>query len=185
MASGRCESERWMNVRASRAFTLIELITVFVLIGLLAVSAGPALSTVQRSRESAAAREVSRLFVLARSEAMSTSEPTGVRVDPAAGTFEMLVVPNGTDPPAILTSPLGEPRETFVLGIDFPGIDVEAVVLGDGSTGGGTIWFGHRGTPQLRDGFGAYLGEFTTDASVKLTGTDPIYIMRGSGLVER
>lgn len=186
MAIGRGESERLLRVHDSSAFTLIELVAVIVLVGLVAASAGPALSTVQRSREAAAAREVSRLLVLGRSEAMSTSEPTGVRIEPAAGTFELLIVPNGTGLPQIRKSPLGEPREALVVGIEFPGIDVENIVLGDGSSGsGGTIWFGYKGTPHLRDGSGVYLGEFTSDASVKLTGTGPISIMRGSGMVER
>ena len=170
---------------SSRAFTLIELALVVALVGILAVSVIPALRGVSDARQAAAWRETERRFVHARTSAMAAGRAFGVRVNPVAGTFELMEVPLGAGSPGAARDPFGQPVGAWSLPASYPGTSIVGFVGGDGQSGTGTVWFGYDGAPQRRNSSGTLLGGFTQDAVVTLTGGRTVTVRQSSGLIER
>jgi len=168
-----------------RAFTLVEVALVVALLGILAVSVLPAIAGVGEARAAGAWREVERRFVHARSRAMCAGRAFGVRLNPTAGTFELLEIPAGGGAPVAASDALGQTMPAWSLDLSYPGTAVTSFVGGDGSSGTGTVWFGHDGAPQRRNASGLLLGGFAQDAVVTITGARTVTIRKDSGLVER
>jgi prepilin-type N-terminal cleavage/methylation domain-containing protein len=166
-------------------FTMVEVVAVAVILAILAVSVIPAFSTIESVRRSAAADEVARRFIVARAHATATGEPAGLRVSVGEGAIDIIRIPHGGSLPGAVTGPLGEDRGTLVLPARFPGVTVESVTRGDGGFGTGTIWFGHDGTPRIRDADFADAGAAGEDSLVELTGGERVRVRRLSGSVER
>lgn len=167
------------------AFTLIEVIIVLVIVGLLAATAVPAMSSLGDTRRVAALREVERRLTNARSTAMTTGQPTGLAVSATADTLLSVFIPSAGATPAPITTPSGEPDDPVLIAEEFPGVDIATVIAGDGASGDTTFWFSFEGTPQLRSSSGTLTGGFVQDASIHLAGGGQINIRRISGLIER
>lgn len=160
---------------------------VILLMGILAVTAIPAVSSASESRGIAATREVERRLVHARARAVSTGEPTGLAVT-TTGQFTLTRVASLGASPTIAPTPTGEAGAAWIISSAYSGVGVSKIIGGDGSSASSqTIWFGFDGSPQLRSASGTLVGPFTQDASITLSGTGggTVKILRGSGVVER
>lgn len=167
-----------------RGFTLVEMAVVIAIVGVLAAVAAPALNALAGVRAGAAAEEIERRLVTARATAIARGRPTGLQLDPAAGTIRMWEIAATGAAPTPALSPLGEPEPAWGVAERYPGIAF-TLVGGGGATGVQTIWFAFDGTPQTRSGTGALSGAWTQDAVVTVTGGHTVYVRRGSGAVER
>lgn len=167
-----------------RAFTLIEAMVVVVLMSVIAVTVLPALGNLEESRRGAAAEELARLLIHARALAMASGEPTGVQIDLASDSLQLVHItsPGALPTPAI--GALGQPEPAVLLSDLYPGVDIVAMTNGDGSGGSGAIWFRFDGLPQVRNTDGSLVGAFTQDARVELSGSREVYVRMGTGLVE-
>ncbi len=169
----------------TRAFSLLEVTVVIVIVGILAIGVIPALGSTAGARQAAAARETHRLLTHARTFAMATGQPSGVIADASTGTLTPVYIPSGSLSVAPMRDSTGLAAESLVLADSFPGVQMLSCVGGDGSSGLVRLWFSHSGTPQVRDAAGTLTGVFTQDASASLTGGFTISVRRVSGLVER
>jgi len=168
-----------------RAFSLLEVTVVIVIVGILAIVVIPALGSTGGARQAAAAREAHRLLTRARTFAMTTGQPSGVIADVSTSTLTPVYIPAGGASIAAMRTSTGADAVPIVTGDAFPGVEMLSCVGGDGSTGLIRLWFSHAGTPQVRDADGALTGPFTQDASISLTGGFTVTVRRVSGLVER
>lgn len=174
------------STTSRRAFTLLEVTVVVLLIGILAAAVVPALGTMDAARGAAAHREVARLLNVARERAMSSAEPTGVEFDLASQAMKMVRLASPGDSPSVAPSPLGSAREAVVVSSLFPGVRISSINLGGGAS---TLWFSNDGTPQTRGPGGVLIAPLASDASVELRrGTlvvGTVWVRAVTGLVEQ
>ena len=164
-----------------RAFSLVELLAVVVVLAILAGVVLPGLGAVSGLRRQAAADEVRRLLTLARASARGV--PAGVAIAPATG--DVTLVSSGPAGVAALVDALGEPRRAVNLGRDFGGARFGAIVDGgDDAIDPAVFWFGFDGTPERRDASGAYVGPFTRDARIEIVDVGPVVVRRATGVIE-
>lgn len=171
--------------RTSPAFTLLEMAVIIAVVGVLAVSAIPAMDVLDATRRLSAAREVERRLIHARGSAMSAGQPWGLSIDTAAQTLRTMTIPLGSSTPGPATAPNGEPEPPVSIPAEFPGVRFTGLNAGDGTGGDTTFWFSFEGVPELRSPAGALLDGFEEDGWIELTGGHRIHIRRESGLVER
>lgn len=169
----------------ARAFTLIEVGIVIIVVGLLAATAIPAMDSLTETRRIAALREIERRLGVARATAITTGQPTGLLVAYSSDALQYVNIPAVGSAPMPIITPSGEPDEPFALAEEFAGVETTSVIGGDGSAGDTIIWFSFEGVPQVRTAAGALTGGFTQDASIQVTGGGTVYIRRFSGLIER
>ena len=170
--------------RTSHAFTLVEVAIVTIVAGVLAASVVPAITQLDRARRAAAADEIERMLVLARSTATTTGEATGVEIDPIANTVALVRVDRDGGGVGPAMNPTGQPHEIVVLDSLFNGAALTTFVNGDGTSGMGVLWFSFNGTPQTRGASGADPLPFAEDAVVTLVGGQTVSVRMYSGLVE-
>lgn len=168
-----------------RAFTLVEVITVAVIIGILAVSVIPAISTIEGARRTAAADEIARILTVVRAHATATGDATGVAIAVTTDSITPIRVNDAGNAAEPIPGPLGVDRPALLVAATFPGVAVTSVTLGDGTTADGTIWFGHDGTPRLRDANLDDSGPATDDSLIGLTGGELVRVRRLSGAIEQ
>ncbi len=164
-----------------RAFTLIEVVAVSVILAILAVSVIPAFDTVDAARRTAAADEIARLMTVIRAHTMATGDAAGISID--GDTLTPIRIDStgvATEP---IPGPLGSVRPTLDIAAAFPGVEITGVTLGDGSTADGTIWFGYDGTPRLRDANLNDTGPATEDTVIVVTGGERVRFRRLSGSI--
>ncbi len=157
--------------------------TVVLIVGILAATAIPAFGTLSSSRRAAAAKEVARFLLVARSCALASGRPTGVKFD-AGSALTIVNIPTPGAPPGAMIDPLGQPEPTIALPGLFNGVNVESVVLGDSTSGNVTLWFAYDGTPQTRTSSGTLGSAWVKDATITFTGNATLTVRRGSGLIE-
>lgn len=166
-----------------RAFTILELVVVIVVMAILAGSVIPAISSMEDARGAAAAQEVQRRLQFCRQNALAVGEATGLRITMGTGEFEMLSKRPGGIAQAS-RDPLGQLSEPWYLPRAFPGVSIASIVHSDGSTGSGTIWFSFEGEPQTRDADGESPVSASQDAVITLSNGLTIAVRRLTGLVE-
>lgn len=169
--------------RTQRGFTLVELTVVMVIMGIVSVSALPAIDRLGATQQAAAASEVRALLRSARSHAMALGDPTGLSVDPSANTIALLWLAPGGEPSPLL-DPLGSPELPLNLSSQFADAGVDTVTMPDGSTTAGTIWFSSLGSLERREEDGEYIGLATTNAIIVLHGGFTVTVDRRTGLIE-
>ncbi len=76
--------------RKARAFTLIEMLVVVILLGFLSIAAVPAMSVTQSVRRRGAAQQMLRDLTFARQRAQATAITSWVRFDPANSAYSVL-----------------------------------------------------------------------------------------------
>ncbi len=175
------------RLQTRAAFTLVEVVVVITLLGILAVAARPALSTLDATRAGGATQEVSRRLAMARAAAVGSGTSVGLSLTPATGVLQTVRIPAGGGAPAAQTDPLGQPDPGAALGALFPSAQITGVTGFTGVSGAATLWFAFDGTPEVRSSGGVLLGPPTQDARVDVrcgASTGVVWVRRVSGLIE-
>lgn len=183
--NGRPSAPRSRRPSRAHAFTLLELLCVMTLVATLAVGAAPALHRVSATRDAALARELGRRLSVARDFAIATGRPTGVRLDAGLRNVWQIWIPSDGATPTPAPDALGNPSERQAVSGILGGGTIASFTNGDGSATNTTIWFDADGTPHLRKNGGAYIGPFTTDASIAVGAAPAVLVRRASGAVEQ
>ncbi len=157
---------------------------VIMITAILAASAIPALSSMSSARQAAAAEEVERRIVNARSRALAEGRPCGVTIDTAAQSIRTMTIASAGAVPTPAIDALGQPEAAFNLGSAFSGVGF-TLVTSEAGTGTQTFWFSHDGTPHQRNSTGVLVGSWTQNATVTLTGGTSVYVQARSGAVTR
>ncbi len=158
----------------SRGFTLIELAAVMVVVSIIAVSAAPVLSRVADTRTGALAGEVERLLGLARSRALSSGNPAGVRFDQGDQTLELVEAPEGVA--------LRSFMETYDIPQRAMGTRLASVTIGDNQS---TLWFASDATPHTRSDAGVFIENIDEDAAFAVEGGPTVLVEMNSGRIYR
>jgi prepilin-type N-terminal cleavage/methylation domain-containing protein len=163
-----------MPRRRDRAFTLIELLIVIIIIAVMASAVVPAWAKFwARTQFDAMTREVQDVFAYAREQAITNDTPSTVRFDPQSETLTVTI----TQPPPVTDQPAAfgatdnpaaaqASAEPYVvpLGTDFA--IAEFNVNGNNGSGNNLALGGSRGATELQ-----FRGDGTTDgAQITLVG---------------
>lgn len=162
----------------------MELTVVAIVMGILAVSVVPALQSLTDARAAGARQELVRRLTEARDRAGGTATATGLELTLKTNTARLVTV-SPTDGSVIpAADALGNPSAAWAMSAAFPGVSMSSVTLGDGSIGGGTVWFGADGTPggtKPKDTPGSV---WKTDTQIELSTGSSVLVRRGTGLIE-
>lgn len=163
--------------RRQRAFTLLELIVVCVLLALLGGGAAAAMGNLARQREGTAARQVQRDLSYARQRAVATGLRTWVVFSPAADRYD-LRVESLASPGLAGATPLIDPATNrpfdVRLNLDaYDGVDLAAAAF-DAQP---SVGFDYLGRPLNSTG-----AALAAAGSVTLSGGHVVLVQRGSGL---
>ncbi|MEM1424681.1 MAG: prepilin-type N-terminal cleavage/methylation domain-containing protein [Planctomycetota bacterium] len=158
----------------SRGFTLIELASVMVVVSIMAIAAAPVLSRVSETRRDALAGEVERMLSLARSRALASGVPAGVRFDTDAQTLEMLERRGDDAPRAFMEAYRVAER---LSGVRLVGFENEERT--------DSVWFMPDATPHARTDAGAWLVAITEPAVVTLERGVTVRVEPNSGRIVR
>ncbi|MCB9846464.1 MAG: prepilin-type N-terminal cleavage/methylation domain-containing protein [Phycisphaeraceae bacterium] len=170
--------------RFHRGFSLIEVTLTIILMGIVAATVMPSLTTIEDTRGAAAADEVRRLLAVARGRAMMTGCPCGVDVDPETETLRLVqIIEEGGDVEP-MTDGLGAARDSVVMPSIFRGVGISEFTDGAGTGGAGTAWFGYDGIPEVRDASGALISMADEDIRIEMTGGEIVIVRAVSGLIE-
>jgi prepilin-type N-terminal cleavage/methylation domain-containing protein len=143
----RRESNRVHDAGPRRAFTLIELIVVMVLIAIMAAVAVPAIGNLTSTRASTAARQLARDLTFARQQAGARGVTIWVVFDTANESYsilaESLQTPGLANALTITDPATGQPFVQRFTSGDFVNVDLTSVSIG-GVTGThlGFDWLG-------------------------------------------
>ena len=161
-------------------FSLVELMFVVTMLGILAATAVPSIISLDRMRNAAAADEVGRLAVLARTMAMTSGLPTAMEASAASN--EIMIVQTGVPGGAISAAvgPDGIEIEAVTIPVQFAGTEIVSV---SAQSADGRVWFGFDGEPRLRTLGNVDDGRATTDATVTVTGGHIVRVRPWSGTV--
>lgn len=165
------------------AFTLIEMLVVIVIMGIIAVSVVPAVTSAGEARAAGAAQEIDRTLQLARARAMATSVPHGVSIHTAPSSVQMCWrnPTSGSLEPALASD--GAPWPAQLLSSRFGNVRVTSVEIEGVASDLGTIWFAFDGSPELRDSAATRLDAASQDGIVTLSDGSTITVIAGTGAV--
>ena len=179
----RCDHH---DCRRTRAFTLVEMSVVVIITGIVAATVVPAWNSLTGTRQAAAAEEVERKIVAARSQALAEGRPVGVRVDPVNDTVQTFVIASVGAAPSVATMVDGQADSSLYIPGAYSGSEITSLTAGNGTTTAQVLWFGYDGSPQLRDGTtGTLIGPWTQDAVIVMPGGQQVLVRKVSGLVQR
>jgi len=165
-----------------RAFTLVEVLTVVLIMGILAVAVRPALDSMNGSRRGAAVSDVKRRLELARARAIATGKPYALKINATTDTVQMYWIPSTGATPVAAPSPSGEAEPVYSIPVLYPTCEITSFTNGDASSQ--YVWFGVDGTPQARNAAGTVTGSWTQDATIVMSGGTSIFVRRVSGAVQ-
>jgi prepilin-type N-terminal cleavage/methylation domain-containing protein len=174
------------QTRARRAFSLVELLAVIIIMGITAAVAAPAFVAMRDATRQALAGEVERMLMVARARAMTQGKPHGVRIETA--TLTPLHINTLGAAPTAPTGVDGMPMPPVVIAEEFRGASLTSLVAGDGVatlSSGFTVWFGKDGTPQLRQSSGTLIGPWSQDMVVSVLGGATVSVHSGTGAITR
>lgn len=164
--------------KVHRAFTLVELIAVMVLMAILAAVAVPSFASASAVPKSAAARLLAADMAYARQRAAATGERLWVRVDTGADTWSLLrdnpTAPGAED--AIAIERIGRSGAWIVTPQDLGLEDVDITRASFG--GAATLGFDWLGRPLASDG-----APLATDGVVLFASGQRIDIRANGGIV--
>jgi len=168
------------QLRRSRAFTLVELIVVMVLLGIIgALAAGPTLNYVRTIRTRGAAGRIAADLRYAQRWAMSTRNQTWVAFNVAGNAYQ-LYVENPANPGRLgriaLAGPLDNATGSIAIG-DPPFSGVALSTVGVNATS--EVQFDSLGMPHDANGVA-----LPTDGAIGLNDGVTVYVRRVSGLAE-
>jgi Tfp pilus assembly protein FimT len=167
-----------------RAYTIIELLLIVVIMGIVASSAIPVMNQSVQARQGASRDEVVRLLEFARGRAIAGGVPAGVVVDTGNGTLSLVPLDSGGAITNIVDPIDGQSKQTN-LGSEYAGVLISSMVNGDGNSGNGTIWFDFQAEPHTRNEVtGVFDAVFSQNATISLSTGTQIVVYAGSGMVE-
>ena len=171
--------------RQRAAFTLIELIAVMVIVGTLAITAAPALSTFAKIRNTGLVNEIDRRLSLARAWASSTGQPAGVKFDVTNQKLSLVRIASSGASATALPAAGGaaESASSDQIAVISPGASLSSATFSP--SGYDTIWFDYTGTPHVRNGSGTFVSNLTTDATITVGGGRTLTLRRVTGEVEK
>ncbi len=172
--------------RASRGFTLTELLIVIVLLSILSATAIPALSRLDDAQRSGLLNECERLVMLSRSQALSTGIPTGLTFDltnQSVSIIRLQTASSGVEP---MTRP-GTGSAYLIHSNAFPGAAIELAGPENAtvSLGTTTIWFDFDGTPQQRESDGDSPVALDREYVIRIADGPQLSIAPYTGMVSR
>jgi prepilin-type N-terminal cleavage/methylation domain-containing protein len=133
---------------ATRAFTLIEILVVVVILGIAAAIVVPAIGSRDDLKATSAARMIMADLIYAQNRAISQQKKHYVRFDPAAETYEVL---DAISPAKLITHPVEVSPFLVKLGSAGPG-PIRDVLIDVADFDGKTIlMFDELGTPYAYD----------------------------------
>jgi prepilin-type N-terminal cleavage/methylation domain-containing protein len=165
-------------------FTLLEVMTVVILIGIMSATVIPSLAGVRDARAAAAAVEARRLIALAREHAMLSGEPSAAAIDPDDESIALQWIDSETGTIEPMPDALGAGRPAVRLDRSFAGAGIASFSDGAGTPGPGTVWFGFDGVPEVRNESGVLLGIASSDSVLAMDDGSTVTVRRGSGLIE-
>ncbi len=174
-----------------RAFSLVELVAVMVIMSVLAAGSVTVLGGVSRMRAGGLADEVGRRLDFARTHAMATGGYTGMQFDLAAQELTLITEPLEGGAVATVEDVTGDMAPTLHANRVFDGAEVTRLVQGIDDPDARAIWFDPDGMPRAGNAVGAFKlagGVFTRDATVSVEAGGEAFEVRVrmvSGLVER
>ncbi|MGQ0627520.1 MAG: GspH/FimT family pseudopilin [Phycisphaerales bacterium] len=161
-----------------RAFTLVEILVVMLLISVLAVAAAPTLGSIPRQKAAAASRLLMRDLGYARERAMTDGARTWVTVSVASDQYSVLQenpAAPGRAGAATVTDPAT--RAPFIQRLSVnatAGVDVTAAAFGPSSE----VGFDRLGRPLLSTG-----ALMTTTGTITLRGGHVVSVAPGTGRI--
>jgi type II secretory pathway pseudopilin PulG len=162
---------------------MLELMVVVVVMGLVTITAIPALSLIHGARRVGVVQEIERALLLARARAMATGQPHGVRFEDDR--VSLVMIPAAGDSPEVAVgfdaSPVLDTDYAFTLNEQA----ITQLQTGTGGSGDFIAWFSIDGTPELRSSTGQRLGAWTSDMVVTVVGGHVITVRQRSGAVQR
>lgn len=163
------------GVGRAHGFTLTELVAVIVVLGIIAVSAAPALERTSRAARTAGATQIARDIAYARERALATGLRVWVSIQ-SDGLAYSLLADNPASPGRVSAITLTDPAHggTFDVALD-AGVRIGSVAI---EGGGRDLGFDWLGCPAQANG-----AALTTDASVGVDGGPTIYVRARTGLV--
>lgn len=169
--------------RSRGAFTLVELMVVVLLMGIVAVTAIPAMGNVRTMREGAARDDVARLLEVIKARALATGSPCGLQVNVSDSTLTIVQLDDSGDIESV-TDPLTSNARTLDLPSTYQDVTIESVVNGDGATGSGVIWFDYEANPHTRSSAGVFESINTEPATIELSSGQVVLVHPYTGVVE-
>lgn len=168
----------------NRAFTLVELMVVVVMVSLLAAVVTPGLSAVRDTQQGAGTDEIRRLLRTAQQLARASGRPHGVWIDAQSEQVRMMQYESeGSVSPAF--DSIGSEYPVRSMLKDFAGLEILDIDPGDGdAVSEAVLWFDFRGRPQTRDADGSGAESVTTEPTLRFPGFDPIVVDRVTGVLQ-
>lgn len=176
-----------MCTAQTRAFTLIEMISVLVLVSVLSVTAIPAIARLDRAQDAAMLREVERQLRLAQTAAVATGMPAGIEFNLDTQTIQLLQL----NPETLVQVPLGRLGSGSDPALHLPqafasasiaALSVHGVAL---STGIHRLWFAPDGTPHTREDSGSDPQPISQALIVRSARDDEVRVLPWTGQVTR
>ncbi|MEI7658417.1 MAG: type II secretion system protein [Phycisphaerae bacterium] len=148
----------------SRAFTLVELIVVIVILGIMAAAVAPSVTQSTQGRQRSAAQLVARDLRYAQARAVATGRRAWVTINPGSETLTYSEDVSGVA--TAITDPATGSQMTTVLGsaATIDGVAGTAIGTFNGATTTATIGFDWQGRPL--DSLGVLL---TADQTITVT----------------
>ena len=165
------------------AFSLFELVGVLVILGVLAGTAIPVVSSITGLKVEAVRAEVSASLVFARETAAATGLPTGVRMDISTQEMGYVQISALGAAPAPMLDVAGIPRQSVRVDRN-GGAGFEGVTGASGVGADRIVWFGLAGVPQLRAADGSFSQEAPSDAVIAFTSGENLTVRAHTGLIE-
>lgn len=168
----------------ARAFTLVELMMVVVIMGIVSVTVIPAMDNVRGMREGAARDDVARLFEVTKGYAIASGKPVGLRVALSESTLSIVTI----DPAGgivLLNEPLTGNARTLWVEQTYPGVTLTGFTNGDGVSGDGIVWFDFEANPHTRNPNGVFKSLNDDPAVITLSSSSTVIVHAYSGLVEK
>ena len=164
-------------------FTLVELMVVVLLMGIVAVTAIPAMDHVREIRSGSARDDIVRNLELARGMAMASGAPHGLQIEVEDSSITIVEIDDsGSAEPS--TDPLTGAYRTTHIEILYPGVSITGFTNGDGTSGSGTVWFDFDATPHTRPGSGTNVVVCDRVSQITLSSGSHIHVHPSTGLIE-
>lgn len=174
-----------MTSSRTRAFSLVELVAVMVILGVLSVAAIPSLGALSQTRKAALAVEIERRLLVCKAWASGTGEPAGLKIDTANQLISSVRLVPGATGPTTIPGPTGDTDSGSSLFVpaSFPGVSVASISTPPNSDN--TIWFAHDGTPQARSSTGTLIGPLSGITRIVIADGPTVSVIPLTGVVER
>jgi prepilin-type N-terminal cleavage/methylation domain-containing protein len=162
-----------------RAFTLLEMLAVVLIVTIVALVASPSRSVANALRRTASEEHLLQVLHTARAQAMAQGRPFGVQLDRYLNTSLMLIETTGATPTQA-ASIAGESSRD-VASPAASGTDLSSISVNGSSVTSTTIWFSELGVPHTRNAAGASPVNLSSDALAVFSGGRTLRIRAVTG----